>query len=52
MTPVFQKVACFFSEKKELATTVTNTAHFYLSLCSINTKLHACVVFSGDTETR
>ena len=39
------------------ATTETNTAHFYPSLCSIhvpkfNTKLYACVVFSKVTETR
>ena len=42
-------------QREEGTTTVTNTAHFNLSLCSMyapNTKLHARVVFSGDTEIR
>ena len=44
-----------FRAREERTTTETDTAHFYLSLCSIHvlsTKLYACVDFSKVTETR
>ena len=44
----------YFIFREEETTVVTNTAHFYLSLCSIYvpiTKLYTRMVFSRATET-
>ena len=51
----FQSAMTFDQEWPDVSREIRLRLRDYLSLCSIyapNTKLHACVVFSGDTETR